>query len=85
MESYLVEEMEKAKFIIARNSFIFIWQGGHTVNIYGAYSEEEMDVISIGNFATDKTTTRDFINGVKRYIKNMEWWKNGNRNKLYRT
>ena len=72
MESYLVEEMEKAKFIIARNSFIFIWQGGHTVNIYGAYSEEEMDVISIGNFATDKTTVRDFINGVNRYIKSRK-------------
>ena len=70
MESYLVEEMEKAKFIIARNSFIFIWQGGHTVNIYGAYSEEEMDVISIGNFANDKTTIKDFIAGVNRYMKN---------------
>ena len=72
MNGYLIEEMEKAKLIIARNSFIFIWQGGHTVNIYGAYSEEEMDVISIGNFANDKTTIRDFINSVQNYVKELK-------------
>ena len=72
MNSNIIEEMEKAKLIIARNSFIFIWQGGHTVNIYGAYSEDELDVLTIGNFANDKTTVRDFINGVNRYIKSRK-------------
>ena len=72
MNGYMIEEMEKAKLIIARNSFIFIWQGGHTVNIYGAYSEDELDVLTIGNFANDKTTVRDFINGVNRYIKSRK-------------
>lgn len=69
MNSNIIEEMEKAKLIIARNSFIFIWQGGHTVNVYGAYSEEEMDVFSIGDFANDKTTVKDFFNGVNQYNK----------------
>ena len=72
MNGYMIEEMEKAKLIIARNSFIFIWQGGHTVNIYGAYSEDALDVLTIGNFANDKTTVRDFINGVNRYIKSRK-------------
>ena len=72
MNGYMIEEMEKAKLIIARNSFIFIWQGGHTVNIYGAYSEDELDVLTIGNFVNDKTTVRDFINGVNRYIKSRK-------------
>ena len=72
MNGYMIEEMKKAKLIIARNSFIFIWQGGHTVNVYGAYSEDELDVLTIGNFANDKTTVRDFINGVNRYIKSRK-------------
>ena len=72
MNSNIIEEMEKAKLIIARNSFIFIWQGGHTVNVYSAYSEEEMDIFIIGDIANDKTTVRDFINGVNRYIKSRK-------------
>ena len=72
MKYELIDAIKDSKLIIFKLPFLFIWHGSHTVNVYDVYSEIEIDVFNIGNFANDKVTIRDFINGVKRYIKNME-------------
>ena len=72
MNYELIDAMTDSKLIIFKLPFLFIWHGGHTVNVWDAYTEIAIDAFSIGNFANDKTTIKDFINGVKIYIKNME-------------
>ena len=72
MNYELADAMTDSKLIIFKLPFLFIWHGGHTVNVWDAYAEIAIDAFSIGNFANDKTTIKDFINGVKKYIKNME-------------
>ena len=72
MKYELIDAMCNSKLIIIKSPFIFIWSGNHTINIFGIYTESELDVFSIGDFSNDKTTVRDFINGVNRYIKSRK-------------
>ena len=72
MNYELIDAMATSKLIIFKWPFIFIWYGGHTVNIWDAYSEKEISILSIGNYANDKITIKDFINGVKRYSNDTE-------------
>ena len=70
MEDELREIMRESKLIIVKSPFIFIWRGSHTVNVFGLWSEEELDCFSIGNYANDRITERDFKRGIKIYLRN---------------
>ena len=73
MNFELIDAMTDSKLIIFKFPFfLFIWHGGHTVNVWDAYAEIAIDAFSIGNFASDKTTIKNFITGVNRYMKNLE-------------
>lgn len=74
MKKYLIEEMENARLITVRNNLIFIWRGYHTVNVFHAPTEMEIDAFSIGNFANDITTYDDFYNGIKAYLRDRGEW-----------
>lgn len=45
----------------------FRWRGGHTVNVFRG--DQEVDVISVGDFSRDKATSKEVASAVTRYAR----------------
>lgn len=64
-------------FFDAEHGLAFRWGGTHTVNVflYDPDTEqigEEVDVFTVGDFAEDRATREQVVQGIEEYIREFE-------------
>lgn len=66
------KELEGNKKVIIKQDLLFVWHGGHTINIYSALTGTSLDCFNVGNFQNDKATLEQVEKGINDYVKEVK-------------
>jgi len=67
-----ISRPKKFKFFkeVDGHTFVFVWHGGHGINVYNADMSEEVDYFTVGDMERDEPTEptlREVIRGVEQW------------------